>query len=113
MWRDEAYLLDILIAARHAMEFITGLSLGDFKQSKLHQDAVMRNLEIIGEAASKISQETRNILPKIPWNDIIGMRNRLVHEYFRIDLEKVWDTVQNDLPYLISLIKPVIPPETS
>lgn len=112
MWRDEAYLLDIHIAARHAMEFVKGLSLEDFKQSKLHQDAVMRNLEIIGEAASKISQGTKNILPKIPWNDIVGMRNRLIHEYFRIDLEKVWDTVQNDLPYLISLIKPVIPPET-
>lgn len=111
MWRDEAYLLDILIliAARHAKEFITSMSREDFERSKLHQDAVMRNLEIIGEAASKISLETRNALPQIPWSDIIGMRNRLIHEYFRIDLQKVWDTVQNDIPSLIALIEPIVP----
>lgn len=113
MWRDEAYLLDILIAAKRSREFIAGLTWDDFKRSKLHHDAIMRTLEIIGEAASKISQETRNAHPEIPWHDIIGMRNRLIHEYFRIDLEKVWDTVQNDIPTLIALIEPFVPPRES
>ena len=113
MWRDEAYLLDILNAARRSQEFISGLTWEDFENSRLHQDAVMRTLEIIGEAASKISQETRNAHPEIQWKDIIGMRNRLIHEYFRIDLEKVWDAVKNDIPDLIEKIEPIVPPEES
>jgi len=68
-------------------------------------------LEIIGEAARKISQETKNAHPDIPWKDITGMRNRLIHEYFRIDIEKVWDTVRNDIPVLITIIEPLVPPE--
>ncbi|MDO8126837.1 MAG: DUF86 domain-containing protein [Candidatus Brocadiales bacterium] len=111
MWRDESYLLDILIAARRSKEFITGITWKDFAQSKLHQDAVIKTLEIIGEAAGKISQETRHAHPEIPWNELIGMRNRLIHEYFRIDLEKVWDTVQNDIPSLITLVEPLVPPK--
>jgi uncharacterized protein with HEPN domain len=111
MWRDEAYLLDILLAARRSREFITGLTREAIKESKLHQDAIMRTLEIIGEAAGKVSQETKNAHPEIPWNDLIGMRNRLIHEYFRIDLEKVWDTVQKDIPALITLIEPLVPPK--
>ena|SRR3989338_4651890 len=111
MWRDESYLLDILIAARHSREFVAGLTRKDFVQSKLHQNAVMKTLEIIGEAAGKISQETRHAHPEIPWNELIGMRNRLIHEYFRIDLEKVWDTVQNDIPSLITLVEPLVPPK--
>lgn len=71
----------------------------------------MRMLEIIGEAARKISQETKNAHPDIPWKDITGMRNRLIHEYFRIDIEKVWDTVRNDIPVLITIIEPLVPPE--
>ncbi|KRT66793.1 MAG: hypothetical protein XU11_C0004G0041 [Candidatus Dadabacteria bacterium CSP1-2] len=111
MWRDDAYLLDILIAARRAREFTSDLTWEDFQKSSLHQNAVMRMLEIIGEAARKISQETKNAHPDIPWKDITGMRNRLIHEYFRIDIEKVWDTVRNDIPVLITIIEPLVPPE--
>jgi uncharacterized protein with HEPN domain len=68
-------------------------------------------LEIIGEAARRVSQQTRDAHPEIPWEQMIGLRNRLIHEYFRVNLATVWDTVQNDLPRLIALIEPLVPPE--
>jgi len=111
MWRDAAYLLDILIAARRVREFSAGLSWEAFERSDLHQHAIMKSLEIIGEAARKVSQQTKEAHPEIPWNDMIGMRHRLVHEYFRIDTRKVWETVQNDIPALIAVIEPLVPPE--
>ena len=113
MWRDEAYLLDMLIAARRAQQFSTGLSWEEFNKSSLHQHAIMKVLETIGEAARKISDEVRTAHPEIPWPDIIGMRNRLIHDYFRLDLRKIWDTVQHDIPQLITLIEPLVPPEPS
>lgn len=111
MQRDDAYLLDILIAARKALKFLEGMTWEEFERSELHQNAVMRALEIIGEAARRISQQTRDAYPEIPWAQIIGLQNRLIHEYFRIDLAAVWDTVRNDLPGLTALIEPLVPPE--
>jgi len=78
MWRDEAYLLDILVAARKVLGFTKGVTWEEFQRSDLLQNAVMRPLEIIGEVARKISQETKDSHPEIPWNDMIGMRNRLI-----------------------------------
>jgi len=110
MWRDDAYLLDILVAARKALGFMKGVTWEEFQRNELLQNAVMRPLEIIGEAARKISQETKDSHPEIPWNDMIGMRNRLIHEYFWINLQTVWDTVQNDIPRF-ALIEPLVPPK--
>jgi uncharacterized protein with HEPN domain len=111
MQRDEAYLLDILIAARKALQFLEGITWQEFAQSELHQNAVIRPLEIIGEAARRVSQETRDAHPEIPWQQMIGMRNRLIHEYSRVNLTTVWETVQNNLPPLIAQVEPLIPPE--
>ena len=111
MRRDEAYLLDILIAARKALKFVEGIDRNEFEENGLIHSAVMRPLEIIGEAASKISKVTRKNNPNIPWADMIGMRNRLIHEYFRIDYDAVWDTIQKDLPQLIAQIEPLVPKE--
>lgn len=111
MPRDDAYLLDILIAARAAIRFLEGLTWEAFEQSELHQNAVMRPLEIIGEAARRVSRDTQDAHPEIPWDQMIGMRNRLIHEYFRVNLVTVWETVQDDLPPLINLIEPLVPPE--
>ena len=111
MRRDDAYLLDILIAARKALAFVAGMSREAFERSDLHQNAVIRPLEIIGEAARLVSQQTRDAHPDIPWEQMTGMRNRLIHEYFRVDVRTVWDTLQNDLPRLITLIEPLVPPE--
>ncbi len=111
MSRDEAYLLDILLAARDVQSYLEGLDFARFKESELHQDAVVRKLEIIGEAAGRVSEETKQSATGIPWRQVSGMRNRLIHEYSRIDLQEVWDTAQNDLPDLIAGIEPLVPPE--
>lgn len=111
MWRDDAYLLDMLKAAWRCREYTSKLTPEELKQSQLHQDAIFRTLEIIGEAAGNISQETRQVHKDIPWDEIIGMRNRLIHEYFRIDLTKVWETATLDIPALIKLLEKAVPPE--
>jgi uncharacterized protein with HEPN domain len=111
MRRDEVYLLDMLIAARKAMKFIDGIDLIEFQDNEMIQNAVMRPLEIIGEASARISTEFRKAHPDIPWRDMVGLRNRLIHEYFRINFDAVWDTIQNDLPALIEQIEPLIPKE--
>ena len=111
MRRDEAYLLDMLIAARDAVSFIQEVSAEEFRASRLHQHAVMKALETIGEAAGKISEPTRAAHPDIPWRDITGMRHRLAHDYFEISLDKVWEAVHNDLPPLIAKLEPLVPPE--
>jgi uncharacterized protein with HEPN domain len=75
------------------------------------QHAAMRLIQIIGEACRKISGESKNAHPQIPWTKIIGMRHRLVHEYFRVDAEIVWEVVSQDIPTLIPMIEPLVPPE--
>ena len=110
MWRDDAYLLDILLAGRKVFEYTRGLSHDEFKRNELVQDAAIRLISVIGEAASKVSFDFRAAHPDIPWSGMIGMRHRLVHDYFRVDVEKVWDTIQHDIPRLIALIEPLVPP---
>ena len=81
-----------------------------FKKASF-QDAVVRALEIVGEAAGHISEKFRETHPEIAWHKMIGMRNRLIHEYFRVNYGAVWDTVKNDLPDLIEVLKELVPPE--
>jgi uncharacterized protein with HEPN domain len=71
----------------------------------------MRQLEIMGEAARRLSEETRLEIPEIPWRQIISMRNRLIHGYDDVDLVIVWETIQNDLPPLIAQLEKVVPAE--
>jgi uncharacterized protein with HEPN domain len=111
MRRDEAYLLDILLAARRAQKYLESLSLEEFETNEIVQDAVVFPLEIMGEAAGRISKDFREAHPDIAWHKIIGIRNRLIHEYFRIDRKTVWDTIKNDLPELIRLLEPLVPEE--
>ena len=111
MRRDEAYLLDILIACRKITQFTEGVSWEEFRQNELLQFALVRILEVMGEAANNISQEVQAVHPEIPWGKIIGMRNLLIRQYFRISLEIVWDTVQKDIPVLMKQVEPLIPPE--
>ena len=111
MRRDEAYLLDILLAARRALKYVEGLQWEEFETNELVQDAVVHPLEIMGEAAGRISEDFREAHSDIAWHKIIGIRNRLIHEYFRINCKTVWDTIKNDLPDLIRIIEPLVPEE--
>ena len=108
---DASYLLDMLVAARDAVGFAIGLSYAEFTQDRRNQLSILKSIEIVGEAASCLSTETKEMHPAIPWREIVGMRNRIVHVYFDIDLRLVWDTVHNDLPMLIAQLEPLVPPE--
>ncbi|MXZ13827.1 MAG: DUF86 domain-containing protein [Candidatus Dadabacteria bacterium] len=106
MQRDEvAYLLDMLHAAQDVEEFASDLTFHQFEESRLHQNAILKSIEVIGEATTHITEETRLAHAEIPWQKIVGMRNHLVHGYFQIDLEQVWNTVQQDIPSLIHILK--------
>lgn len=96
MWRDDAYLLDMLLAARKIQSFTSGLTGKQFLSEEMCQQAVMRMIQIIGEAASKVSMECRSSHPEIPWVEIIGMRHRLVHDYFHVIPEKVWEVAETE-----------------
>jgi len=111
MPRDSEYLLDILEAARLAMIYVAEKTKEEFEADIQCQDAVIRRLEIIGEAARRISDQTRSALPHLSWNAMIGMRSVMIHEYDDVDLSVVWDTVQNHLPGLIRSIQPLVRPE--
>lgn len=111
MWKDSALLLDVLIAAQKARAFAESESWETFRRNEILQNAVVRMLIIVGEAAGKISEETKAAHPEIPWKEIIGMRHHLVHEYFRIELDEVWHTLQHDLPTLIAAVEKLIPPK--
>lgn len=112
MRRDQAaYLFDMLVAARDAVVFAQDLSYQEFASDRRTQLSVIKSIEIIGEAASRIDRELRQQHSAIAWQDIVGMRNRLVHGYFDIDLRLVWDTAQNDLPELISQLESLVPQE--
>lgn len=111
MWKDDAYLLDILLAAREAQDFTSALTREGFGGSKLHQFATIRALEIVGEAAAKVSPELQQAHPEIPWVKMTGMRNRLIHDYTRVNLDIVWEVVHKELPKLIRCVEPLVPPE--
>ncbi len=108
---DSQYLLDMVIAARKALSFMDSMSLADFERDQRTVMSVTKAVEIVGEAAAQVSEGLRRANPDIPWRQIVGMRNRLVHGYFDIDLALVWDTVRRDLPDLIARLQPLIPPE--
>ncbi|MBI4610960.1 MAG: DUF86 domain-containing protein [Candidatus Rokubacteria bacterium] len=92
-------------AAREALEFARGRVRSDLDTDRMLVLALIKDTEIIGEAANQVSEETRAQFPKIPWADIIGMRHRLVHAYFDINLEILWRTVQQDLPPLLAALE--------
>lgn len=106
---DAAYLLDMLVAARDAVAFADGLSYDEYLGDRRHQLAILKAVEIVGEAASRLSAATKERHPDLPWREITGMRNRLVHAYFDVDLRLVWDTVQGDLPPLIASLERLVP----
>jgi uncharacterized protein with HEPN domain len=111
MRRDSALLLDMLLAARKIRRYTAGMTLQDFRTNDLVQSGVIRELQVIGEAARNITYETRADYPDIDWQGATGMRNRLVHEYFSVNLDIVWQTVQSNIEPLIVQLEQHVPPD--
>lgn len=101
---DKPYLQHILAAIEQLEVYNTNLTYEVYAQSPLMQDGFIRQLAIIGEASNKLSAEFTSLFPQIPWIDIITMRNKLIHEYFGVDLKTVWLVVQEDLPQLKEIV---------
>jgi uncharacterized protein with HEPN domain len=107
------YLQDIWESILAIEEYIQNLSEEDFYGSRLIQDAVLRRLEIIGEAAKKIREKFKNRYPQVPWKKIAGMRDIIAHEYFGVKLERVWEVIKRDLPLLKEEIRRIMEEENA
>jgi uncharacterized protein with HEPN domain len=99
------YLLDMLDASEKVTAFITGMTEAQFLRDDKTQFAVVRGLEIIGEAAKKIPDSARAKYPHVPWREIAGMRDKLVHDYIGVDAKVVWKTAMEDVPKIAELLR--------
>jgi uncharacterized protein with HEPN domain len=95
----------MLDAAREAVSFARGHRRSDLDHDRLLVLALVKCIEIVGEAATQTTEEGRRLVPELPWPSIVAMRNRLVHAYFDIDADTVWSTITEDLPPLIAILE--------
>ena len=98
--RDDVFIDDMLQAAQAALEFRRRTTQGAFLEDKMQSYAIARSLEILGEAAKRVSTQTKERHPEIPWKRVAGLRDRLIHDYGNVDLHRVWAIVEDDLPPL-------------
>ncbi|MGI0490159.1 DUF86 domain-containing protein [Pantanalinema rosaneae CENA516] len=109
--RDLALLWDMKLAALDAQSFVEGLDEAAFQASRLHQSAVVRALEVLGEAAGRVSRESCAALPHLPWREMTGLRHRLIHGYAEVRLDLVWNVVTERLGPLLVMLESLLPPE--
>jgi uncharacterized protein with HEPN domain len=107
--RDDSYLLDIYDSARFVEEFVADINREFFIGDRMRQSAVIRELAIIGEAVKKLSSQFRAAHPEIPWGEIAGMRDILVHDYRGTNLKNVWFAATESVPALIEALEPLVP----
>ncbi len=105
---DPVRLHHMLDAAKEAVLFAENRTRSDLESDRMLTLSLVKCIEIIGEAAARMTKERQQELPQIPWPQIISMRNRLIHAYFEIDLDAVWDTVTGDIPVLIVQLEEII-----
>ena len=108
MSRDEIKIQHMIDAAKEALSFIKNRSRDDLNTDRQLALSLIKEIEIIGEAASKVSGEKRENNPNVPWDVIVGARNRLIHGYFDINLDIVWGTVTKELPALIEKLEKIV-----
>ena len=108
---DPTRLRHMLEEAQEAIVFATGKTEDDLTHDRTLLLSLVKELEIVGEAASRISPETRAGIAGIPWPSVVGMRNQLTHGYFDWDVERSWETVSSDLPELVRALEAVLPPK--
>ena len=106
MKKDELYLGHIFDACAQIKKYIFNIDHPTFIEDRKTQDAVVRQLEIIGEASRRISETFKENHSEIPWHAIIGMRNRIAHDYLNIDIQVVWEVAINDIPVLEEFVRP-------
>lgn len=108
--RDRTYLAHMLAAIARIRSYVGRKRRAGFLRNALLQDAVIRNIEIVGEAAGRISAELTARTPAIPWREIVGMRHRLIHGYLQVNLDTVWEVVERDLPALERRLRALVEP---
>ncbi len=104
---DRVRLRHMLDAAQSAVRFTGGHCREDLDTDEMLSFALLRALEIIGEADAHVSQAARDALPQLAWREIVGMRHRLIHGYFDVDLDRVWDTVTHSVPDLLEQLEAI------
>lgn len=102
---DLLYCQDILESGAAICSYVEGIDFGAFVRDRMRYSAVIREFEIIGEAVGKLAAQLKQAYPDVPWQDIKDFRNMLAHEYFGVDLEIVWNTIQSDLPMLMAAVQ--------
>ena len=110
---ERLFLYDILGCCDNIEFYIDGVSEIEFQNNKMMQDALVRNIEVIGEAAKNLSKELIENNPAVSWSQIMRMRDKIVHHYFRIDLDFIWQTVKEDIPALKAQIAEIYETSTS
>lgn len=111
MLRDSAALLDIARFANQILELTLGMSREEFEADIRTQLAVLYEIAVLGEAVKRLSFEFRAEYPDIPWVEIAGMRDKVIHQYDKVRVDVVWRTIQNDVPALLAMIEPLLPKE--
>jgi uncharacterized protein with HEPN domain len=110
MRRDTSHVADIINAARRVRAYLQNVDKLEFDEDRMVQNAVIRQLLIIGEATKRLTAEFRAAHPNVPWHDMAAMRDILVHAYDRVDLGEVWRVAKEDLSGLIERLEPLLPP---
>lgn len=105
---QELYLQDILESGHAIQEYVKDIEFADFTADRMRTSATIREFEIIGEAVGKLSAETKALNPDLPWQDIKDFRNLLIHEYFGIDMQIIWNVIGNELPVLLNGVQQIL-----
>lgn len=110
--RDPAYLWDMLDRARQVTDFVHGLSFESYVDDLKTRSAVERALEVLGEAARRVSDSFKSQHPEIPWSDLVGFRNVLTHDYGKLEQDRIWKIATRDVPELIPRLEVLLPPSS-
>ena len=113
MLRDQETLVDIFTAINLIFQYMEGVDFKAFVKSTEKQDAVLRRITIIGEATKRLSRDFRSQHSSIPWKEIAGIRDVIIHDYDEVDCEEIWTVIEDNLPILFNYIKPLIASEDS